>query len=333
MRRIALVLLAALLLAGCALAENGYTQIDQETAKRMMAQDDGHVIVDVRTREEYDEGHIPGAILIPNESIGCDSPEALPDYDQIILIYCRSGNRSRQAAQKLASMGYTNIYEFGGINTWTGEIETQAPATLTFSSFSGGGYEYTVEVDDPSVVSCESRYAFEANAEEIDGASYDFIISLTGVKPGRTMVRVYGVSPIMENEVSLYTADVDDGLRVTLTPVRTLSYFYLYRSGEINYDSYQITMDAEGYHVSVNEGEGRPVSAETVDALYRVIDAYDVASWDGFSESEPFVLDGEGFWLDYNLTDGTRVHATGDNAFPEHYFEAMGEMWDILSGM
>ena len=60
----------------------------------------------------------------PNESIGCDSPEALPDYDQIILIYCRSGNRSKQAAQKLASMGYTNIYEFGGINTWTGEIVT-----------------------------------------------------------------------------------------------------------------------------------------------------------------------------------------------------------------
>ena len=71
-----------------------------------------------------DAGHIPGAILIPNESIGCDSPEALPDYDQIILVYCRSGNRSKQAAQKLASMGYTNIYEFGGITTWTGDVVT-----------------------------------------------------------------------------------------------------------------------------------------------------------------------------------------------------------------
>ena len=115
-----------LCLTGCtAAAEIGYTQIDQETAKEMMAMDGTQIVVDVRTREEYDEGHIPGAICIPNESIGCDSPEALPDYDQIILIYCRSGNRSKQAAQKLASMGYTNIYEFGGINTWTGEIEKE----------------------------------------------------------------------------------------------------------------------------------------------------------------------------------------------------------------
>lgn len=89
-----------------------------------MELDDGHVIVDVRRQEEYDAGHIPGAILIPNESINRDAPEALPDYDQIILIYCRSGNRSKQAAEKLAAMGYRGIYDFGGINTWTGEIVT-----------------------------------------------------------------------------------------------------------------------------------------------------------------------------------------------------------------
>lgn len=101
-----------------------FHQISQEEAKEMMAKDDGHVVVDVRRQDEYDAGHIPGAILIPNESIGCDSPEALPDYDQIILIYCRTGNRSKQAAQKLAGMGYTNIYEFGGITTWTGDVVT-----------------------------------------------------------------------------------------------------------------------------------------------------------------------------------------------------------------
>ena len=67
----------------------------------------------------------PGAILIPNGCIGCDSPEALPDYDQIILVYCQSENRSKQAAEKLASMGYKNINEFGGISTWTGEIVTE----------------------------------------------------------------------------------------------------------------------------------------------------------------------------------------------------------------
>ena len=106
-----------------------YQQISQEEAKEMMAREDGHVIVDVRRQDEYDAGHIPGAILIPNESIGQDSPEALPDHDQIILIYCRSGNRSKQAAQKLAAMGYKNIYEFGGINTWTGEIVTEDSET------------------------------------------------------------------------------------------------------------------------------------------------------------------------------------------------------------
>lgn len=126
---------ALLLLAGCAAntgssadggatAKRSYLQIDQETAKRMMEADDGHVIVDVRRQDEYDAGHIPGAILIPNESIGTEPPEALPDLNQVILIYCRSGNRSKQAAQKLADMGYTELYEFGGIIDWTGDIVT-----------------------------------------------------------------------------------------------------------------------------------------------------------------------------------------------------------------
>lgn len=316
-----------------------YTQISQEEAKEMMAQDDGHVIVDVRRQDEYDAGHIPGAILIPNESIDTEQPEELPDLNQVILIYCRSGNRSKQAAQKLADMGYTNIYEFGGINDWTGEIvmteegEPVNEVTLRFSSFSGGGYEYTTEVDDASIVSCEARYEYEEHAEEIDGASFDYIVSLKGLKPGSTTVIIYGTSPIAENENSVYTVSVDEKLNVTVTPVRTLSYFYVYRNGEIRYDSYQITMDQDGWHVSVNEEEAQDISADAVNALMKVIDTYDVVSWDGFSESQNNVLDGEDFWLDFTLTDGTRVHATGDNAFPEHYFDAMGEIWDILTQM
>ena len=101
-----------------------YTQIDQETAKLMMELDDGHVIVDVRREDEYAKGHIPGAILIPNESIGTEQPSELPDLDQIILVYCRSGRRSKEASQKLADIGYKNVYEFGGIIDWTGEIVT-----------------------------------------------------------------------------------------------------------------------------------------------------------------------------------------------------------------
>jgi len=131
-----LVLSAAVLLlavlTGCGAARVGedsgqstartYAHIDQETAARMMEQDDGHIVVDVRRQDEYDEGHIPGAVLIPNEDIGSEMPEQLPDLDQVILVYCRSGNRSRQAAEKLARMGYGKVYEFGGILTWNGEL-------------------------------------------------------------------------------------------------------------------------------------------------------------------------------------------------------------------
>ena len=98
-----------------------YKQISQEEAKEMMNREDGHMIVDVRRRDEYDEGHLPGSILIPNESIDKTRPKELPDLDQIILVYCRSGRRSKEASEKLAAMGYKNVYEFGGIITWTGE--------------------------------------------------------------------------------------------------------------------------------------------------------------------------------------------------------------------
>jgi hypothetical protein len=135
-RIIPIILILLFVLSGCSSVKEeqntaAYKQISQEEAKKMMSRDDSHVIVDVRRQDEYDAGHIPGAILIPNESIGSEAPEALPDHDQIILIYCRTGNRSKQAAEKLAAMGYTNIYEFGGINTWTGEIVTEEPASAS----------------------------------------------------------------------------------------------------------------------------------------------------------------------------------------------------------
>ena len=130
MKHFILILLAALLcLTGCSAEEKmTYRRISQEEAKQMMTRDDGYIIVDVRRRDEYDAGHIPGAILIPNESIGTEPPEQLPDKERIILIYCRSGRRSKEAAQKLADMGYSNIYEFGGIIDWKGEITTDKPA-------------------------------------------------------------------------------------------------------------------------------------------------------------------------------------------------------------
>ena len=128
MKRTVIIFFAIIvLLSGCAQPSGSttasYKQITQEEAKEMMTKDDGHIIVDVRRQDEYDEGHIPDAVLIPNESITDKQPEELPDLDQSILVYCRSGRRSKEASQKLADIGYTNVYEFGGIITWTGEIE------------------------------------------------------------------------------------------------------------------------------------------------------------------------------------------------------------------
>ena len=119
--------LAILLLLGCSQKkqqEASYRQISMNEAIAMMTEETNYLILDVRTPEEFAAGHIPGAINIPNEEIGTAQIPELPDQDQLILVYCRSGNRSKQASEKLAALGYTNIVEFGGINSWPGEIVT-----------------------------------------------------------------------------------------------------------------------------------------------------------------------------------------------------------------
>ena len=118
------LLLLLLLLTGCGGnpdAQASYQQISMEKAIELMNTQTGYLILDVRTQEEYDAAHIPGAICIPNESIGEEAPAQLPDKGQMILVYCRSGNRSKQAAEKLMKLGYTNILEFGGIIDWPGD--------------------------------------------------------------------------------------------------------------------------------------------------------------------------------------------------------------------
>ena len=101
-----------------------YRQVSMQESMELMDSETDYIILDVRTAAEYESGHIPGAICIPNETIGSEEIPGLPDKQQLILVYCRSGNRSRQAAEKLVKLGYTNIVEFGGINAWPGEIVT-----------------------------------------------------------------------------------------------------------------------------------------------------------------------------------------------------------------
>lgn len=223
------------------------------------------------------------------------------------------------------------VFAAAGAGAESGQpMDGEKAAVLRFSSFAGGGYDYTAETEDPSVVRCEAKYEYEPNAEELDGASFDYIVTFTGVKAGSTTAAVHGRSPILENEDYIYLAEVDEDLRVTLTPVKKISTFFVYRNGEIYYDSYRIAMDAEGYSVSVSDGKEKRFAREDADALTEVIEKYDIASWDGFSGSRKYVLDGQGFSLEIRFTDGTGVEARGDNAFPEHYFDAIGEIWEIL---
>ena len=126
MKKLIPILLSALMFTGCAGINNHqpntYRQISMDEAVAMMAQETGYIILDVRRPDEYAAGHIPNAINVPNESIGTDEISELPDKDQLIMVYCRSGRRSKEASEKLVKLGYTNIVEFGGILDWKGEI-------------------------------------------------------------------------------------------------------------------------------------------------------------------------------------------------------------------
>ena len=128
MKKLIPILLSALMFTGCTGTSNNqtttYRQISMDEAGAMMAQETGYIILDVRRADEYAAGHIPGAINVANESIGTDEIRELPDKNQLIMVYCRSGRRSKEAAEKLVKLGYTNIVEFGGILDWKGEIET-----------------------------------------------------------------------------------------------------------------------------------------------------------------------------------------------------------------
>ena len=126
MKRMLPFLLALFLLAGCGgnTSDSSYEQITQEAAKEMVDSQEV-IILDVREQDEYDSGHIPGSVLLPVGSIDEDTAtEVIPEKDSTVLVYCRSGNRSKTASSTLAELGYTNIYEFGGINTWPYETET-----------------------------------------------------------------------------------------------------------------------------------------------------------------------------------------------------------------
>lgn len=123
MKIVLTMFLVAILLVSCANSQEVYMNITPETAKQIMDTSKDYVILDVRTQEEFDQAHIPGAILIPNDHISAEAERVLMDKNQLILVYCRSGRRSKLAAEELVKLGYTNIKEFGGIIDWPYEVE------------------------------------------------------------------------------------------------------------------------------------------------------------------------------------------------------------------
>ena len=128
MKKLIFLLLAVMMLTGCGQdtekdQEAVYVNITAEEAKQIMDSEEGYIILDARTQEEYDAGHIPGAIVISHDEIAEKAEEVLTDKDQLILVYCRSGRRSKIAAEALVELGYTNIKEFGGIIDWPYEVE------------------------------------------------------------------------------------------------------------------------------------------------------------------------------------------------------------------
>ena len=128
MKKVSILLLAVMILTACGQAKENdqgvvYVNITAEEAKQIMDSEESYIILDVRTQEEYDQGHIPGAIVISHEEIEEKAEEVLTEKDQLILVYCRSGRRSKIAAKALVELGYTNIKEFGGISDWPYEVE------------------------------------------------------------------------------------------------------------------------------------------------------------------------------------------------------------------
>ena len=126
MKKLIAAALTVILLTACGQNHNQemtYMNITAEEAKEIMDTQQGYVILDVRAQEEYDQGHIPGAIVIPHEEITEKAEAVLPDKNQLILVYCRSGRRSKIAADAMVELGYTNIREFGGILDWPYEVE------------------------------------------------------------------------------------------------------------------------------------------------------------------------------------------------------------------
>lgn len=281
-RHIALLLALTMLfaLAGCGASDSegsdptasdnaGYTQISQEEAIAMMEENSGYLIVDVRTQEEFDSGHIPDAICIPNEEIGDAPPAQLTDPEQMLFIYCRSGRRSKEAAQKLADIGYTNVYEIGGINTWPGEVVTGDPAKEQGKDQTGDQTkEQTVKQNKDAAKTgggnSEDLLLLEVNGETLeaeleDNAAADALKALIGEEGLTLELEEYGgfekVGPLPESlpaEDEQITTSAGD---LVLYQGNQISLFYGENSWNYTKLGHVKGADTEKFHKLLGDGD------------------------------------------------------------------------------
>ena len=226
----------------------------------------------------------------------------------------------------------TVILALACVASFAAAASATTEATLTFSSFEGGGPEVWIEIDDPSVVTFRSTRGYDvAEGEPIPpGARYTETYVFAGLKPGSTGMTVIFGSAIVESRETRYAVEVDEALNVTLREENALSRFWFTRGGYLPSRSYEVFQLDDGYYLWANAGPSRKLDAAVVEALEGIIEEYGLISWDGFDESDSNALDGEGFCLDIAWEDGAAVHAAGDNAFPNGYFDAADAIEDLL---
>ncbi|MBR4236229.1 MAG: hypothetical protein IKR85_09245 [Clostridia bacterium] len=205
-------------------------------------------------------------------------------------------------------------------------------AVMSFTSFFGGGPEYSVNIEDQTLVSLSSRIVYgDAQTPVPPGAEYMVEYTFTGVKPGRTTVTVSRTSPIAGNGETRYILEVDADLNVSLTLLRELSAFRFTRGGYMAPQSFELTLQNGEYMLSINDEPARAIDKSFTDRLQDLTIEYELDSWDGFNESAQYVLDGEDFSLSIEYTDGTTVDAYGSNSFPTGYFDAAAALEELLT--
>ena len=204
-------------------------------------------------------------------------------------------------------------------------------AALSFSSFEGGGAEYRVEIEDPEIVACRSSRRYDSDEDPLPpGSGFTETFTFTGLKPGTTMVTVFADSPLADSWSAAYTATVDGSLRVTLARKRAMTRFEYCRGGSTVPITREVFLEGGEYRLRQDDEAPRRIDGAVAAELQRIVEEFDMASWDGFSGSNPNVLDGESFRLDIEFDDGTSVHASGTNAFPDGYRRAMDRVEELL---